>query len=260
MRILLTNDDGIHAPGIRTLAEHLSKAGHKIVIVAPDRERSAASHSITLRRDLRVTKLNEREYSVDGTPVDCSVIALQKIISEPVDLVISGINAGQNMGEDVLYSGTVGAAVEACFLGFKAIAVSMTSYKDQVFETAAAWMVRMLDLGICDLIPERGILNINVPNLHSDAIRGVRLTSTGNRKYYNFIKVVDELEDGFTYRVGGDVPVWETLKGSDSEAVSEQYISVTPLGFNLTRADSFPSILEWLEENGLLQLRKVHAL
>ena len=212
MRIILTNDDGIHASGLH-LAEHLSKAGHKIAIVAPDRERSAASHSITLRRDLRVTKLNER-IQRGRNPCGQFGYSSAKVISEPVDLVILGINAGQNMGEDVLYSGTVGAAVEACFLGFKAIAVSITSYKEQVFETAAAWMVKMLDLGICDLIPERGILNINIPNIHSDAIKGIRLTSTGHRKYYNFIKVVDELEDGFTYRVGGDAPVWETLKGS----------------------------------------------
>ena len=255
MRILLTNDDGIMAPGVRTLREHLKNAGHETILIAPDRERSAASHSLSLKRDLRVTQLGKDEYSVDGTPVDCVVVALQHIVESPIDLVISGINAGQNMGEDVLYSGTVAAALEAALYGNKAIAISINSYQDQLYDTAAAWMTRLLEMGIDELCVPQGVLNINVPNIHMEDIKGVRLTRTGHRRYYNFIKITQEYEDGFSYRIGGDKPIWDEVKGSDAEAVGEGYISVTPLGFELTGASSFPQILEWLEENRLLQLR-----
>ncbi len=253
MKIMLTNDDGVFALGIRTLARHLEQAGHELMIVAPDSERSAASHSITLRRNLRVKMLKENEYSVDGTPVDCVVLATQKILQSAPDLVISGINAGQNMGEDVLYSGTVAAALEASLFGYKAIAVSINSYQGQNFATAASWMARLLELGIDGLIPERGILNVNFPNVEQDEIKGIRLTNTGHRRYYNFITVIEELEDGFIYKIGGDLPEWEIQKGTDAEAVAENYISITPLGITLTHGEAFPSILEWLETNALLK-------
>ena len=252
MRIMLTNDDGVLAPGIRTLARHLQEHGHEILIVAPDRERSAASHSITLRKDLRLKRIATAEYSVDGTPVDCVVIASQKILSEPVDLVISGINAGQNMGEDVLYSGTVAAALEASLFGYPAIAVSINAYREQRFDTAASWMARLLELGVKELIPQRGILNINFPNIELQRIKGVRLTCTGHRKYYNFVTVQEEFEDGFSYRIGGDLPAWDIQKGSDAEAIAENYVSITPLGISLTHGDAFPAILEWLEQHQLL--------
>jgi 5'-nucleotidase len=254
---MLTNDDGVSALGIRTLARHLAAAGHEIVIIAPDSERSAASHSITLRKDLRLKKLADNEYSVDGTPVDCVVLGTQKVLREPVDLVISGINAGQNMGEDVLYSGTVAAALEASLFGYRSIAISINSYQGQNFDTAAAWMAKLLELGIVKLIPERGTINLNFPNVTPDEIRGIRLTNTGHRRYYNFISVQEEHEDGFTCRIGGDLPAWEIQKGTDAEAVAENYISITPLGISLTHGDAFPGILEWLEVNELLQFETI---
>ncbi len=254
MNILLTNDDGIFAPGIRALAAELKLAGHKLTIIAPDRERSAASHSLSLRTDIVVKKISENEYSVSGTPVDCSVVALQKIITEPIDLVLSGINAGQNMGEDVLYSGTVAAAVEASLMGKRAIAISINSYSDQKFDVAARWMRKMLDLGIDKLAQPHGVLNINIPNIDFHEVKGIKLTRTGHRKYYNFIKVTEENHDGFTYRVGGDLPVWDTEHGTDAEAIAEGFISITPLGFDLTRSDDFPDLLDWLETNNLMRL------
>ncbi|MBM4403461.1 MAG: 5'/3'-nucleotidase SurE [Candidatus Cloacimonetes bacterium] len=254
MNILLTNDDGINAPGIRCLAEHLRTARHNVTIIAPDRERSAASHSLSLRRPIRVDRIADNEFAVGGTPVDCVIIALQKLVRAHIDLVISGINAGQNMGEDIIYSGTVAAAVEASFFGFKALAVSLNTYRDHIFETAARWVVRLIDDGITDLIQARQIININVPNIDHDLVRGVRLTCVGHRKYYNFIKILDEDEHGFDYQIGGDQPIWDLHRGTDAEAVGEGFVSLTPLGFDMTRGDAFPPLLEWLEEHDLLLL------
>ncbi|MDD4309278.1 MAG: 5'/3'-nucleotidase SurE [Candidatus Cloacimonetes bacterium] len=252
MRILLTNDDGIQAPGIRALIDELSD--HELMVIAPDSERSAASHSLSLKKDIPVIRIAPNEYAVGGTPVDCTVIALQKILTEPIDLVISGINAGQNMGEDVLYSGTVAAAVEASLMGNRAIAISINSYSNQKFEVAAKWMRLMIEMGIHLLAKPHGVLNVNVPNIPFDEIKGIRLTKTGHRKYYNFIKVTEEHADGFSYRIGGDSPIWDIEHGTDAEAVSEGYISITPLGFDLTDGEDFPRILEWLETNKLLKL------
>lgn len=249
MHLLLTNDDGINAKGIQTLAAYCRKANYDVTIVAPLQERSAASHSLTLRRPIRVEKIKENEYSVDGTPVDCVIIALQKLVNKPIDLVISGINAGQNMGEDIHYSGTVAAAKEAAFFGYKSIAISINSYTDQLYETAAFWLLKMLQQNLIESLATNQVLNINIPNIPKDKINGIRLTSTGHRKYYNFIKLREEDDKGFSYIIGGDKPIWDNMKGSDAEAVAENHISLTPIGFEMTKGDSFPVLLEWLEEN-----------
>ncbi|HHV37303.1 MAG TPA: 5'/3'-nucleotidase SurE [Candidatus Cloacimonetes bacterium] len=253
MRILLVNDDGINAPGLRTMYKHLKEAGHEIIVVAPDNERSASSHSITLRRDISARQVAENEWSIGGTPVDCMVIALQKIVKEPVDLVVSGINAGQNMGEDVLYSGTIAAAIEAAMLGQRAIALSISAYEDQLFDSAAAWTIKMIEKNIADILASREVLNINFPNLPFEEVKGMRLTNTGHRRYYNFITITEEHEDGFDYRVTGSNPHWDLEPGTDSEAIDKGYISVTPLGFELTKPKSFPRTLSWLENQGMLE-------
>ncbi|MDD3535565.1 MAG: 5'/3'-nucleotidase SurE [Candidatus Cloacimonetes bacterium] len=249
MRILLVNDDGIFAPGIRSLQAAFKAMGHKVIMVAPDSERSAASHSITLRKDIVARQIAEDEWAISGTPVDCVVIALQRIIKEKVDIVISGINAGQNMGEDVLYSGTVGAAVEAAMFGYKAIALSINAYRDQIYESATSWFVRMIEDGIFDLAVPHEVLNINFPNLPFQEVKGMRLTRTGHRKYYNFITIKEEYADGFSYRIGGDLPDWDFEPGTDSAAVNDGYISITPLGFELSKEAAFPRIDEWLAAN-----------
>lgn len=254
MRILLVNDDGIHAPGLRTMYRHLIEAGHKVIVVAPDSEKSATSHSITLRRDIKAKMVAEDQWAISGTPVDCVIIALQKILKEPVDMVISGINAGQNMGEDVLYSGTVAAAIEAAMLGQRAIALSINAYENQLFDSAAKWAIRMLELNIQETLASRKVLNINFPNLPFEEVKGMRLTNTGHRRYYNFITITAEEEDGFSYRVSGNSPEWDLEPGTDSEAVDQGYISITPLGLELTKPESFPSILSWLENKKLLEI------
>lgn len=254
MRILLVNDDGINAPGIRVLQKALKENGHKIIMVAPDCERSAASHSITLRKDVTAKRIAQDEWAISGTPVDCIMIALQKIIKDDVDLVISGINAGQNMGEDVLYSGTVAAAVEASMLGYKAIALSINAYQDQLFEEATRWFMTLMEEGIYELTSPDRVLNINFPNIAHDEVKGLRLTKTGHRRYYNFVTVKDETADGFSYRVGGNQPEWDFESGTDSEAVNQGYISISPLGFELTDPDGFPPILSWIESKQLLEV------
>lgn len=254
LRILLVNDDGINAPGIRSLQKALTSAGHKVIMVAPDSERSAASHSISLRKDIQATRIAENEWAISGTPVDCVVIALQKIITEKIDLVVSGINAGQNMGEDVLYSGTVAAAMEAAMFGYPAIALSINAYRDQLFASATDWFMKLIRTGLDTLAKPREVLNINFPNILFEEVKGVRLTRTGHRKYYNFITIINEEEDSFSYRIGGDVPQWDFEPGTDSEAISEGYISITPLGFELTRAETFPQILSWIEQHKLLEI------
>jgi len=254
LRILLVNDDGINAPGIRALQKALNEFGHKLIIVAPDSERSAASHSITLRKDISAKRIGPDEWAIGGTPVDCVVIALQKIVKGDIDLVISGINAGQNMGEDVLYSGTVAGAVEASMLGYKAIALSINAYKDQRYEDATRWFMTLMQEGIFELARPNRVLNINFPNIAYEDVKGVRLTKTGHRRYYNFVTVKDETEDSFSYRVGGNQPEWDFEAGTDSEAVNAGYISITPLGFELTDPDGFPPILSWIESRHLLEL------
>jgi len=254
LRVLLVNDDGINAAGIRAVQKTMQDLGHEVILVAPDSERSAASHSITLRKDIIAQQIAPNEWAISGTPVDCVVIAMQKILTEPVDLVISGINAGQNMGEDVLYSGTVAGAVEAAMLGHRALALSINAYQNQLFETATRWLEKLLQSEIIDLIKPHEVLNINFPNIPYEQVKGVRLTRTGHRRYYNFVRILEEREDGFSYRIGGDLPQWDFETGTDSEAISQNYVSITPLGFELTRADSFPKILDWIETHGLLEV------
>jgi len=248
LKILLTNDDGVHAQGIRILANELMKRGHEIIIVAPDQERSAASHAITLRRPLTVKKLETNVYAVDGTPADCMIAATQLVVGMEIDLVISGINAGQNMGEDILYSGTVAAAIEAMFLGYKALAVSLASFRDQQYVTAAFYIAEFIKTGLVELLDKDEIFNINVPNVSIEEIQGIRTTKIGHRRYFNFVHVEERTDDMITYRVGGDIPVWDNERGTDAEAINENYISITPISFHFTKGDSFPKISEWLDE------------
>jgi 5'-nucleotidase len=254
MHILLTNDDGYYAEGIQTLACFLRKADNEVSIVAPLYEKSASSHSLTLRKTIRVDRISDTDYTVDGTPVDSIIIAFQKLINKPIDLIISGINSGQNMGEDIHYSGTVAAAKEAVFFGYKAIAISINSYKDQKYDAAAKWLCGMLKSNLIDYINNNMVLNINVPNIPYDKAKGIRLTSTGHRKYYNFIQLIEEDEKGFSYVIGGENPIWDDIKGSDSEAIKDGYISITPLGFDMTKGESFPLLLDWLEDHSFQQM------
>ncbi len=247
MRILLTNDDGIDAPGINILAGKLEDE-HEIVIVAPEKEQSATSHSITLFKPIRILEKGDNRYAITGTPTDCISIAFQVILKKPVDLVISGINGGQNMSEDVLYSGTVAAALEAMFLGNKAIALSLASYTEQKFETAAFYMKKMLDKGIFQTIGKKEILNINVPNVEISKVKGIKITELGHRHYTDFVKEQKDEQGKKYYYIGGDEPFWCKDKNKDSRAIAENYISITPIYPDFTKKDSFPIIKKWIDE------------
>lgn len=247
MKILLTNDDGIDAPGINVLAEVLEGAGHDIIVVAPSKEQSATSHSITLHEPLRIIERDERHFAVTGSPADCMILAFRVILKDSVDLVISGINGGQNMGEDILYSGTVAAALEAMFIGNKAIALSIASHQDQKFETAARYMRQFIDEGITDLIEGRMALNINVPNVDYDDVKGVKVSNIGHRKYEDFVKEQKDPRGRKIYWIGGAKALWEDKENSDFKIVNDNHISITPISPNFTMDSMFTPVFEWLE-------------
>ncbi|MCF7912172.1 MAG: 5'/3'-nucleotidase SurE [Candidatus Cloacimonetes bacterium] len=248
MRILLTNDDGIDAPGINVLGRHLAEAGHEITYCAPQTQQSAASHSITLHAPVRLFKHNENRYSVAGKPTDSVLIAYHLFGIEAFDLVISGINQGQNMAEDILYSGTVAAAIEASFVGYRSIAVSVTSFTDVRYDTAAAYLCRLLKAGLADQIRPEEVLNINVPNVEIDAIKGVKITHPGHRHYENFVTEIKAPRNNMLYWISGDV-VWAEDKDADTAVIQENYISISPIYPDFSKKQAHQRYQDWLKEN-----------
>ena len=234
--ILVSNDDGIHSPGLASLAQSLESRG-EVCVVAPDRERSAASHSLTLSRPLRARQLKALWYSVDGTPTDCVTLGVMGLLPRRPDLVVSGINLGTNLGDDVTYSGTVSAAMEATLLGIPSFAISLDLPPrggHPHLETAAAFAQHLADHILDTGLPPDVLLNVNVPHLPLTAIRGVSLTHQGKRIYRETI-VKKRDPRGLTYYwIGGKPPTWKKRQGSDFDALRRGYISVTPLHLDLT--------------------------
>lgn len=242
MRVLITNDDGIHAEGIQVLSQTLSQeTGLEIFLVAPDHERSATSHAITMHRPLRTEKVKFLHnptltgWSVNGTPSDCVKLAVEYLLPGKPDLVISGINRGGNLGTDVLYSGTVSAAIEGTILGIPSIAVSLTKYHDPDFSFAAKFALYLLhNLNHLDL-PQDTLLNINVPGVEPKEIKGVRITRLGTRHYHNsFQKRQDPRGRNYYWLAGEIVEKADETEDADVMAIKNNYISITPLHFNLT--------------------------
>ena len=186
MNVLISNDDGIEAPGLKTLAKAFSKL-HDVTVVAPDREQSATSHSLTLQRPLRVKKINSRFYSIDGTPTDCINLAVNGILKKKPDLVISGINHGANLGDDITYSGTVSAAIEGTILGIPSIAISVAGRDNLNFETATEFTLYLSEIVFKNGLPPDTLLNVNVPNLPRKKIKGVLITHQGKRIYDDLV-------------------------------------------------------------------------
>ena len=246
MHILVSNDDGYRAPGIAVLAEALSLE-HEISIVAPERNCSGASNSLTLERGLRASKVAENSYFVDGTPTDTVHLAVTGLLDKMPDMVVSGINAGANMGDDVLYSGTVAAAMEGRHLGLPAIAVSMDSYTPDHYETAAIAVVKLLaDLNEASFAANT-ILNINVPDIPWSQIKGFKATRLGNRHKSEGVIVQEDPRGDLMYWVGPPGEAQDAGEGTDFHAVSQHYVSITPLQIDLTRYNTLNELENWLK-------------
>jgi 5'-nucleotidase len=249
MRILLTNDDGIYAPGILALAKSLAPIG-EVFLVAPERPRSASGHSITLHKPLRLTKTNLPDGSVgwaaSGTPTDCVTLGWDVVMDGQVDLVVSGVNAGPNLGWDVTYSGTVAAAIEGVILGAPGIAVSVASEEDGVqYETAARFTARLASEIQRNGLDDWTLLNVNVPGLPDAGIRGVMLTRQGRRQYVDRIdRRVDPSGKPY-YWLRGSLKEELHDEDSDVHAVLNDYISVTPIHLDQTAETMFPRLREW---------------
>jgi len=239
--ILISNDDGIHAEGIEKLRLAISKLG-RVVVVAPDRERSAISHAITLHKPLRINKIENDIYSVDGTPADCIMLAVHRILDAPPDLIISGINHGPNLGEDVYYSGTVSAAHEGGIMGIPAFAVSIFAFSPKNLSTASDFSVRLAEMILRDGIPKGGVLNVNVPDMPMEKIKGYRFTRQGKRAYGNLMIEKKDPHGRSYYWIGGDVNGYKSVDGSDCDAVMNGFISITPLKVDMTDEEALKNM------------------
>ncbi|MBI5406595.1 MAG: 5'/3'-nucleotidase SurE [Nitrospirae bacterium] len=245
MLILVSNDDGIHSTGIHVLADALRSIGD-VYVIAPDRERNAASHALTLHKPLRLEQLEDKVYSVNGTPTDCINLAINGILPEKPDIVVSGINKGGNLGDDVTYSGTVSAAFEGTLLGIPSFAVSQVAEGDYKFETAAKVAV-FLALQIKELsLPPGVLLNVNVPNLDIKEIKGIKMTRQGKRIYDEnaIIEKVDPRGKKY-YWIGGSRLSWEKTEDSDFSAIEEEKVSITPLRLDLTEYNALKTLQGW---------------
>jgi len=231
--ILVTNDDGIHAPGLSALAGALS-ALDEVTVVAPDRERSAVSHTITLSRPLRVARLADGRYSVDGTPSDCVHLAAFHILPKKPDLLVSGINRGGNLGDDVTYSGTVWAALEGRLIGIPSFAVSLAGDEPGDYRAAAAFSARLARWVGSHGLPSDTILNVNVPDLPGLDLSRVRVTRQGRRRFAESVVEKTDPRGGRYFWIGGAVMPPEGGADTDVGAVGEGFISVTPLHADMT--------------------------
>ncbi|MGO1298641.1 MAG: 5'/3'-nucleotidase SurE [Vibrio sp.] len=245
LKILLSNDDGVHAEGIRVLAEALQDIA-TITIVAPDRNRSGASNSLTLEHPLRVNEIAPRCYSVQGTPTDCVHFALNELMQDcRPDLVLTGINHGANLGDDVLYSGTVAAAMEGHFIGVPAMAFSLVG--KQCFATAAQIAKQLVLQHVATPIPENRLLNVNVPDILFEHIKGIETTRLGARHHAETMIRQQDPRGHDIYWLGPPGQKQDAGQGTDFYATERGYVSVTPLQVDLTAHEAMNSINQWLK-------------
>jgi 5'-nucleotidase len=259
MKLLISNDDGIFSLGVRTLANTLAEAGHDVTVVCPDRERSATGHGLTLHDPIRAERVESifhsaiKAWSCSGTPSDCVKLALGALIDEPLDLVLSGINHGSNLGTDILYSGTVSAAMEGVIEGIPSIAFSLASHASQEFQAAAMFAQRLITQISKHPLPEVMLLNVNVPPIKPEEIAGVVITRQGIRRYFDTFEkridprgktyywlageVLEDVEQPAHLHLPPDIP-------TDVQAIRDNYITVTPLQYNLTDTAGVNSLQE----------------
>ncbi len=244
--ILVSNDDGVDAPGIRVLASALAEIGD-VSVVAPDRERSAASHSLTLQVPLRAQRIDDSTVSVDGTPTDCVMLAVRNLLQKRPDLVVSGINRGPNMGDDLTYSGTVAAAMEGTLLGIPSIAVSLDRPGDRPYDYRAAGAVaRELATVVLERgLPEWTLLNVNVPHVPLREIKGIKITKQGKQIYEDLIVEKTDPRGRAYYWIGGQQETWSIEPNTDYTTLAKGYVSVMPVQLDLTDYRMFATLEGW---------------
>lgn len=244
MKILLSNDDGVHAEGIHALADALRDLA-EVIIVAPDRNRSGASNSLTLEQPLRVQKIAANTYSVQGTPTDCVHFALNELLKDDMpDLVLSGINHGANLGDDVLYSGTVAAAMEGHFLGVQSIAFSLAGKAH--FDTAVMIARQIVEQHLLNPIPTNRLINVNVPDIEYEVLAGTQVTRLGARHHAEAMIKQKDPRGHDIYWLGPPGKEQDAGKGTDFYAVENHFVSITPLQVDLTAHESLGAMNDWL--------------
>lgn len=245
MHLLISNDDGIHARGLGILAD-VCRAVGEVSVVAPDREQSGASHSLTLQRPLRPVRRQDGTFQVDGTPTDCVLLALGALLDHKPDYVLSGINHGPNMGEDVLYSGTVAAAMEGLSVGIPGLALSFAGSELELLDSQRPWIERLIRhiLEIPDF-PEETLLNINLPPIPGDDIRGIRVTTLGNRVFSGSLVRTRDPWGREVFWIGGGQISWSGRDDSDFRAIRDGFVSVTPLHVDLTNYALLEAVDGW---------------
>lgn len=245
LRILVSNDDGVLAPGIALLADVCSTVG-QVTVVAPDREQSGTSHSLTLHRPLRAHRRSDGAFQVDGTPTDCVLLALGALMPDGPNWVMSGVNHGPNMGEDVLYSGTVSAAMEGLAAGVPSIAISYGSFDLEHLESHRTGLERLIQRIVrVENFPGETLLNINLPPIPGDQVKGVKVTNLGSRVFHEEIATMKDPWGREVFWIGGGRVTWSGGSDSDFQAVKDGYISVTPLHVDLTNYKLLEVVGKW---------------
>lgn len=242
--LLLTNDDGIHAPGLAALAAAMAALGD-VWVYAPDREQSAVGHGVSLARPLRVAEHRERWFAVDGTPTDCVMLAVRDLLGRKPDAVVSGINAGPNLGDDVTYSGTVAGAYEGMLLGVPSVAVSCASYMPTHFDAAGEAALKVVSQVLEHGLPDATMLNVNVPDVPAARLKGMRVARLGRRHYEDeIVRRMDPRGKPY-YWIGGTAPSMEAPEDTDLYAVAEGYVSITPLQRDITNHAVLDELKTW---------------
>jgi len=247
VKILISNDDGYQAEGIETLAQYLSK-DHEVVVVAPNENKSAASSSLTLNRPLKPVKVADNIYSIDATPSDCVHLALCGFLQDDFDLVVTGINFGPNLGDDVIYSGTVAGAIEGRFLGLPSIAISLASWVGKNFESAGRVAQQVVNTIHTSQLSHDTVLNVNVPDVPYEDIQGFQTTLLGKRHMSE--PSIQDKKDSSLYWIGENGKEADNGVGTDFHAIANNYVSVTPLQIDLTKYNEIDIVSDWLKNLG----------
>lgn len=245
MRILISNDDGYQAKGIKQLAESLNEIA-EVIIVAPNENKSAASSSLTIGKPLKPIQIEHNIYAIDATPSDCVHLALCGFIKEPIDLVVTGINLGANLGDDVIYSGTVAGAIEGRFLGLPSLAISLASWECKHFESAAIIAKRLVEKIEKAPLSHNTIINVNVPDVPIEEIKGIKSTRLGNR--HRSEPSIQDQKNPSLYWIGENGQEADNGEGTDFYAITNNFVSVTPLQIDLTKYSEVKQVSDWLKD------------